>query len=327
MENIENVTIQSYLVRMVEDFAMSYGLNIDELHQLVLGGEIENVTVSDLERATEWLITGSKKPWLPLELGTRVDFSQLGVFGRLVASCVTYKDALELSRTYHELFHPLHDTDFEVMDGNFEYIYRTDRANVRKPLYAEIALGAIPFWTERLTGKPLTPNRVCFQHAKPEHAEKYRDHFRCDVLFSQSTNSLSMDASILDEPVLSASPHYHTSVIEEANKQLEQMATWSGKIEDIIRLRLPADVSIQGVASSLHCSERTLQRKLSEEGTTFKLLKQSVRHREAVHLLKNTSMSIEQIAFHMGYEQRSSFAAAFKARSGLSPGKWRSAHK
>jgi AraC-like DNA-binding protein len=312
---------------MVEDVAMSYGLNIDELHQRVLGGEIQNVTVSDLERATEWLISGSKKPWLPLELGTMADFSQLGVFGRLVASCVTYKDALELSRTYNELLHPLHDTDFAVKDGKVEYLYRTDRSSVQKPLYAEIALGAIPFWSERLTGKPLILDRVCFRHAEPPYAEKYRNHFRCDVLFSQTTNSLLMDASILDEPVLSASPHYHTSVLEEANRQLKHMATWSSKVEDIIRLRLPLDVSIQEAAGSLHCSERTLQRKLSEEETTFKLLKQSVRHREAVHLLKNTSMSIEQIAFHMGYEQRSSFAAAFKAQSGLSPGRWRTVHK
>lgn len=312
---------------MVEDIAMSYGLSIDELHQNVLGGDLQNITVLDLERATEWLVKGSQKPWLPLELGSKVDFSQLGVFGRLVASCVTYKDAMELSRTYHQLFHPFHDTDFEVKGNTVEYIYRTNRSNVQKPLYAEIALGAVPFWTERLTGRQLVPHRVCFGHAEPEHAEKYREHFGCDVLFSQTTNSISMDASILEAPVLSASPQYHTSVIEEANRQLQHIATWASKVEEIIQLRLPSDISIQDAAVSLHCSERTLQRKLSEEGTAFKLLKQNVRHREAAHLLKTTSMSIEQIAFHMGYEQRSSFAAAFKAQSGLSPGKWRSANK
>ena len=314
-------------MRLVEDFALTYGLNLDELHQDILGGDVDDVSVLELERSTEWLVKGSGKPWLPLELGAKIDFFQLGVFGRLVASCTCYRDAIELSRSYHELLHPMHDTEIEIQGKKLGYFYRTNRAVNYKSLYAEIALGAIPYWGERLTGKPMIPEQVCFRLDEPDYGDMYREHFKCEVLFSQPVDCLWMNSEVLDRPILSASPNYHAGLVKEAAEQLKHMSTWSAKVKDMIKLCLPSDISIGQAASTLYCSERTLQRKLSDEDVSFKVLKQEVRHEEAARLLEESALSVEQIAFHLGYEQRSSFAAAFKKQTGVSPGKWRSDHK
>jgi len=189
--------------------------------------------------------------------------------------------------------------------------------------YAEVILGSIPVWGERLTGEPLNIKRVTFRQSEPSYAEKYREYFKCEVLFDQDFDALWVDAHLLDLPITSASPGYHSRIKEQARTQLQSIETFSGEIKRIIRRSLPEDIGVEKVARLLNCSERTMQRKLAEENTSFKALKQEVRKLVAIELLETTSLSIEKIAFRLGYEQRTSFAVAFLRWTGVKPTNWK----
>ncbi|WP_323809370.1 helix-turn-helix domain-containing protein [Acinetobacter defluvii] len=73
------------------------------------------------------------------------------------------------------------------------------------------------------------------------------------------------------------------------------------------------------VAEKLNISERTLQRQLSAEGTTFLKLQDEVRKKHAKLLLNNENKTIEQVALQLGYSETSQFTRAFKRWMKMTP--------
>ena len=73
---------------------------------------------------------------------------------------------------------------------------------------------------------------------------------------------------------------------------------------------------IDDVARKLGMSRRTLQRRLSEEKTTFQKQLSSTRETLAIHYIKNTDMSTRDIAYLLGYSEVNSFLRAFSVWTG-----------
>ncbi|OUS30087.1 hypothetical protein A9Q99_06275 [Gammaproteobacteria bacterium 45_16_T64] len=312
-----------FLLRLLEGLALDNGLSIDELHQVLPNQDHENMSFNELEVAVEWFLEESQQPWMAMEFAQRTNFQQLELFGPLIASCKTVAEAIDLFQRYLPLLHPQMGFEVEANKQTLCIQYGRYSRTPAKKIYAEIVLGALPVWGERLTGKKVGIHKVWFRQPEPSYAEKYREYFQCEVLFNQDYDALWGDAGFLDMPVLSASPKYHARIKEQASEHLQSMETVSLSIKSIVLSTLPEDVSVEEVSKVLNVSERTLQRKLAEEQTHFKALKQEVRRDEAIRLLETTKFSVEQIAFNLGYEQRSSFSAAFQRWTGVTPAKWR----
>ncbi|WP_157496820.1 AraC family transcriptional regulator [Hahella ganghwensis] len=102
------------------------------------------------------------------------------------------------------------------------------------------------------------------------------------------------------------------------NKQLTQ------QVRMILR-KSPAkdEISLQHVAQILHLSERSLQRRLSQEGVCFRELVDELRQEDAERYLKSTTMSISQIAFRLGFNDAGNFSRAFKRWHSCSPESFR----
>jgi AraC-like DNA-binding protein len=70
-------------------------------------------------------------------------------------------------------------------------------------------------------------------------------------------------------------------------------------------------------------SERSLQRKLTEEGVTFQSLVSTTRHQLALEYLADPAHSLIEIAYMLGYEDQNSFFRAFRQWEGRTPSDWR----
>src|SRR5207245_1934660 len=80
---------------------------------------------------------------------------------------------------------------------------------------------------------------------------------------------------------------------------------------------------VSKVAKSLGMSVRTLQRRLGELGTTYQDVLDNVRHRSARRLLRRTDLSMEEVAFLLGFEEVNSLMRAFQIWEGTTPSRWR----
>lgn len=79
------------------------------------------------------------------------------------------------------------------------------------------------------------------------------------------------------------------------------------------------EVSIDAAAMRMRVSRRTLQRRLSEDGITFRDLVREVREMLAIHYVKTTALPYAEVSFLLGFEQPSSFFRAFREWTGATP--------
>jgi AraC-like DNA-binding protein len=82
-------------------------------------------------------------------------------------------------------------------------------------------------------------------------------------------------------------------------------------------------VGVDAVAESLGTSKRSLQRKLAAEGLTYSRVLADVRSRTAARWLRQSDMSVGEIAFRLAYADASNFTRAFRAFAGVSPSEYR----
>ena len=91
----------------------------------------------------------------------------------------------------------------------------------------------------------------------------------------------------------------------------------------MIRDALPASLSQDDVAKQLHMSPRTLHRRLDEEGSSFRIIKEALRRDLALSRLTKTGQSIARVAADLGYADTSAFYRAFTGWTGMSPERYR----
>jgi AraC-like DNA-binding protein len=80
---------------------------------------------------------------------------------------------------------------------------------------------------------------------------------------------------------------------------------------------------IAHVARELGMSERTLQRRITAEATTFRALLSDARRELSQQLLGDSALQIEEVTYLLGYQDTTSFYRAFRDWAGVSPGEWR----
>src|SRR5262249_48810149 len=84
------------------------------------------------------------------------------------------------------------------------------------------------------------------------------------------------------------------------------------------------EATLGAIARRLHTSERSLNRRLAEEGTTFQRERDAVRFVMASELLALTDLRVGDISVALSYANHSGFVRSYHRWSGKSPSQWRS---
>ncbi len=112
---------------------------------------------------------------------------------------------------------------------------------------------------------------------------------------------------------------------KEANElHTHEQKSFVGGVRGLLRKSLKTQQhSITDIASQFGMHERTLSRRLLEEGTTFRNELKDIRYEVARQLLADTTIPLSQAATALGYADPTAFSRAFKQWSGNSPAEWR----
>jgi AraC-like DNA-binding protein len=178
-----------------------------------------------------------------------------------------------------------------------------------------------------VTEKEIFPQKVTFQHASPDTA-LFEAYFQCPVQFTAPENAVFFHSKDLEIPTIKADKHIHEYLTERMEEEKRGISIQADNllfdIQKLVKDSLPSGIpSIMQVAEHQGVSPRTLKRRLSEKGKTFRELIQSVQLEEALNLLKNSRQSISEIAFMTGFSEQSAFHRAFKRWTGQSPSDYR----
>ncbi|HTF97766.1 MAG TPA: AraC family transcriptional regulator [Cellvibrio sp.] len=98
----------------------------------------------------------------------------------------------------------------------------------------------------------------------------------------------------------------------------------SARVVDALHQRVgKTDLSIEQIASDLHLTKRTLQRRLQSQNTNFAQLRDDLRFHYAIKYLIDDNMSVDLVSRALDFSDRTSFTNAFKRWTGLSPSTFR----
>lgn len=162
---------------------------------------------------------------------------------------------------------------------------------------------------------------VDFRHRAPRRLGEHRRLLGVEPRFAQAHDALILPRALLARPSRSASPRLFEVLSEEAEKQL------AGLVENqlLARVRYWLELNIgtttctlQACAQALGSNRSALQRALSEQGSSFRLLHDEVRRLCALRLL-DQGLSVREVARACGFAELSPFYRAFRRWQGGTP--------
>ncbi len=193
----------------------------------------------------------------------------------------------------------------------------------------DVCLGWILAIGQRGTDGRIKPVRVELARS-PQHRNLLEKHFGCRVRFKAERNAIVFSSRDLDLPFVTWNEELLRTIGAQLDIELDTRRASSsvvGQVKQALRRSLAGKPpSRQDVAEQLLLSVRTLQRRLSDAGTTFQQVVQDTRRELAHRYLKQDTVELSETAFLLGYEDSNSFFRAFQAWEGTSPGAWRSRH-
>ena len=151
--------------------------------------------------------------------------------------------------------------------------------------------------------------------------EDYERAYQCSPEFGAASHSLVYESHWFRQPLPGGEPaleSMHQALLEEQLQRVRQpevMVRVARCLQEAVHL----DTDREQIAALLCMSVSTLQRKLSEAGTSFQQLLDTERERRAKQLLSATRVPITEISALLGFADSSAFSKAFRRWQGMSP--------
>lgn len=177
-----------------------------------------------------------------------------------------------------------------------------------------------------LNGGKLRPRRVDFSFDQPSYAALYALVFPAPIEFNQPRTAIWFDSQSLQAPVRRDEDAFRAMMARApGNVVVPQPADHltSTRARALLLQAEPEWPDLDAIASRMHVSSSTLQRKLAAEGTTFQHLKDQLRRDLAVVRLTTTSLPLSHIAEQLGFADATAFSRAFKLWTGSTPRSYR----
>jgi AraC-like DNA-binding protein len=189
---------------------------------------------------------------------------------------------------------------------------------------AEFTMASIVVIGGQILGEALRPRAVEFRHTAPRETVEHLRAFGVEPRFGCEANALELDREVLERPVPNADPALSRIIVRQAEALLaarpEVVETTADRVRRLLVASLgEGDVTLAGMADKLRMSERTLQRRLAEEGLTFEDLVEQQRKELALQYLADVKLAVSEVAYLLGYSEPSAFHRAFKRWTGMTP--------
>ena len=253
--------------------------------------------------------------------------ASFGVVGYMLMNCHSIGECLDATVKYQFLAGQGGQYALDRSGKHTALIYSP--VNPEHPVTAQrvLALLAAVASFGRWLVAAFKPLRVELQLAAPADTLEYEEFFGCPVVFGSQVNQLLYDPSVEALTVPNASEELLLLLSERANRLLQSLSQHSGiaaRIASLMTTQLNSSVPEKSViAAQLGMSERTLQRRLQEEGTSYQEILDNTRHYLARELLKNTRIPLTDVAIQLGFAEPSAFYRAFRKWQGSTPGQYR----
>ena len=322
--------ISIHLYRKMIHHALEEGMTEEDFKDLQIGindmEEIQAVPADHFFALHEKI--DKINPGFAIRVGQAMQMEDYGVLGLSWRTCSRVGQIFERCERY---FHLLSNTYvFKVeTEGNISKVYLfRDAYRKGVALSNEATFSATVVVLKAMTEKDIVPTLISFKHQAPQDLENHQEAFQCPIQFNQAHNFIAYHTADLETRTAKADRSIHQYLLERVAEEQKGIEVNANKIaldvQKLIKDALPSGIpSIAELGDHLGMSTRTLTRRLSENGLTFREIIQKTQQEISIDLLKNSAISVGEIAFLTGFSEQSAFNRAFKRWIGKSPVEFR----
>jgi AraC-like DNA-binding protein len=262
-----------------------------------------------------------------LKMSEKLNFNNTGLFGPYALSCSTLNDVFfriyNLQKNICGLFSflQIHD-NYKVsivydLDCYWEIKYPESAGEI-----IDFAIASGLQTIRNLTDQRIVPLKVDLMRKKPCNSSIYEMFFDCPVFFNRDANRIEYSSEVFNYRI----PTFNSVLLDIIDDYLSQEIEDIGIDRDFLfevkriivcvsQYKIPTE---EDVLSQLKISRSSLQKKLKENNSTFKQLREQVQKEMSLDYLKS-GMNIKEVAWTLGYNDVGNFYRAFRRWTGKSP--------
>lgn len=324
--------VQQYL-RYAENHNLDTAAAIRKagIPQNVLNNENGRIKGEQFQALIKVLIQQSKDPLMGLSSSQQVQPGSYSVLGYILMSCATIGEALirisRFERLVGDMGITTTSTEGEYIQVEWHCAYPD--TEVRQHMIDNV-LASWTSYARWLANQQTSPHKVLLEHPLPAQNEVkiYEAFFKCPVEFNAKHNAIILHQELLKEPLRQPDKLLLKTLESHAENQMSALddsdLSFSIIVSNTIRTQLNLGVARKEyVAEELNMTTRTLQRKLVKEGSSYQSLLDKIRLDRASEMLCHSPLTIQDIAFNLGFSDGRSFHRSFKNWTGKTPGDYR----
>jgi AraC-like DNA-binding protein len=237
------------------------------------------------------------------------------------------KEAMERAVRYSKVVSDLVQLTFEYVNGAYRLnigVQSTDYKPV--PESVDAAAAVFVHMTRLVYGDEIHPVLVTLPRSKPTTAKEFSEFFNSPIEYEAQDTALFFIDEQVEKPLPTGNvelAHANDKIVKDYLSHLDRTHVAMQVKTKIVDLLSSGMVTEQDMASALNLSLRSLQRKLREEGTSYKEILEETRRDLAKKYIQNSRLSISEISFLLGFSEISNFSRAFKRWNGRAPSEFR----
>jgi AraC-like DNA-binding protein len=270
-----------------------------------------------------------------LHAGENLNLAAAGLIGQISQTSATIKQALHYCCEFANLGCRALPMKLEEIEAGYILNFIPDEVwESQSELAAKQTIdGALAFMLREfhlLTVQNHYPLEVGFDLVKSEDHEEYVRVFNCPIKYEAGNTYMLFSKEQVESAIVTSDYNLLRILVQYAEDQISDLKSSLGVVaavrSSILNLMKPNFPSIHEVAINLNVSPRTLQRRLSEEGGSYKSILEETKKKMAINYLGQNKHEISVIADLLGYSDISSFNRSFKRWTSESPAAYRKAH-
>ncbi|MEM1156047.1 MAG: AraC family transcriptional regulator ligand-binding domain-containing protein [Pseudomonadota bacterium] len=320
---------------MISSIMATLGIDIGKLESAARRSQPSLSAVSSQQQITltalhrlQTAIEMLDDPSLAIRIGQQIDISRLGTFGFALLSSANIRAAIDLYIRYGPIIETGTQWDIlEQKDGLMLRLRQTLGTAYQQQLLTELLFSSLYSAGQLLDAVPAAGIRLYFSYPRPGHAEAYKKRWPMSIEFGCENSQAFLPMEWANQPLRTADSISHVVFMQQCEEILRGINQAENTATTVRRLLIHSAgefLNISEVSDRLHVTERTLRRRLTDESTSFRAIRDEVRNLLAQKYLIDTSLPVADIANLLDYTEGANFRRAFVRWNGMTPGDFRS---
>ncbi|ODP37157.1 AraC family transcriptional regulator [Sphingomonas turrisvirgatae] len=256
-------------------------------------------------------------------IGSRLHLSAYGMYGYALMCSPTMRDFFDFAVRYQPLATPTvrleWRTEGDVAIWRFREIYRDVMSSEVRTFLVRQQMKMTFTHIRDTTGADNLPVRALFTLPEDAQAANDAEALSCPCFYDEGANELHYPIGILDQTPELGNRLTRTMLEETCDRLIGQARVSSGLSGEVYQLLMKAPSefpSMTAVAAQLGLQERTLRRRLAAEDTSYGEIVDDVRRRLAIEYLQSTRMSVDDVAWKVGFSDSANLRRAVRRWTG-----------